>query len=165
MPELHVGSLPVKWQVRDLILEALQADGVTQADLALAVGRTEKHVSQVLTGKAGISFDLAEEMLAALDRQLVVSVKPFPSPGPKYATLVDDGSGDPPALVHGDEPLTPEVVSAMRALIRAAKAYHTDGAAADPVRAAETARRQEAAVARVRRRAGLPVEPVSEDTP
>jgi transcriptional regulator with XRE-family HTH domain len=152
MSEVHVGALPVKWQIRDLILEALAADSVTQADLALAIGRTEKHVSQVLTGKAGISFDLAEEMLAALDRQLVVSAESFPSPGPKYATLVDDGSGDPPALVHGDEPLTAAGEEAMRALIRAAKRLQAEEDAADPEGAADRARCQAESIARIRER-------------
>jgi transcriptional regulator with XRE-family HTH domain len=61
-----------KWRVRQAILDALEQQGITQATLADRVGRSEKHVSQVLTGAAGLSFDLAELMLAELGQQLTV---------------------------------------------------------------------------------------------
>lgn len=35
-----------------LIAEAIEADGLTQAEFARRVGASQKHVSQVLTGKA-----------------------------------------------------------------------------------------------------------------
>lgn len=72
--------------------------------------------------------------------------------GPKYATLVDDGSGDPPALVHGDEPLSVEGEAAMVALIRAAKRHQAEQDAADPAGAAERVRRQAASAAKIRER-------------
>lgn len=75
--------------------------------------------------------------------------------GPRYATLVDDGSGDPPALVHGDEPLTPDGVKAMQALIRAAKRLQAEQDAGDPEAEAKRAERQASAIAGVRKRAGL----------
>ena len=40
-------------QQRDLIRWLLNEKGLTQATFAKMIGRTEKHVSQVLTGKAG----------------------------------------------------------------------------------------------------------------
>lgn len=71
---------------------------------------------------------------------------------PTRVTLIDDGSGDPPAIVHGDEPLSPEGEKAMRALIAAAKRLQAEEDAADPEAAAERARRQEASIARIRER-------------
>ena len=45
-------------QQRDLIRSALDEQGLTQAEFAKRIGRTEKHVSQVLTGRAGTAeFD------------------------------------------------------------------------------------------------------------
>lgn len=45
-------------QQRDLIRAAIDDLGLTQAEFARRIGRTEKHVSQVLNGKAGTAeFD------------------------------------------------------------------------------------------------------------
>lgn len=40
-------------QQTKLLRERMEADGVSQADLARMVGRTAKHINQVLNGKAG----------------------------------------------------------------------------------------------------------------
>lgn len=40
-------------QQRDLVKAALSEQGISQARFAEMIGRTEKHVSRVLTGKAG----------------------------------------------------------------------------------------------------------------
>jgi hypothetical protein len=69
-------------------------------------------------------------------------------PFPTHVTLIDDGSGDPPAVVHGDAPLSPEGEAAMRNVIAAAKRLHVDRLAADP----SIGERQEAAIARIRER-------------
>jgi plasmid maintenance system antidote protein VapI len=61
-------------QVRDAIRQALFESDTTQSQLAATVGVTQKHISQVLSGKAGLSFDFAEKLLAALGRRLEVSV-------------------------------------------------------------------------------------------
>lgn len=70
------------------------------------------------------------------------------APHPQHVTLIDDGSGDPPAVVHGDQPLTPEGEAAMRNLIAAAKRQFAADLEADP----SIGERQEAAVARIRDR-------------
>jgi transcriptional regulator with XRE-family HTH domain len=44
----------------------LRADGCTQKDLAWYLGISEKHVSQMLTGKVDGRFDLIERMAAAV---------------------------------------------------------------------------------------------------
>jgi transcriptional regulator with XRE-family HTH domain len=63
-------------QLRAIILAALKAQRVRQVELARRTGLTEKHISQVLSGKCGLSLDVAEAMLAALGLDLVVSVVP-----------------------------------------------------------------------------------------
>lgn len=59
-------------QARAAILDALTVAGITQAELSRRVGITPKHTSGVLTGRAGLSFDLAEEMLHACGRRPVL---------------------------------------------------------------------------------------------
>lgn len=59
-------------QARAAIRDALTVAGITQAELSRRVGITQKHTSGVLTGRAGLSFDLAEEMLHACGRRPVV---------------------------------------------------------------------------------------------
>ena len=48
------------------IQEALYAAERTQADLARAVGISQKHLSQIVTGKTGFSADIALRIEAAL---------------------------------------------------------------------------------------------------
>lgn len=74
-----------------------------------------------------------------------------PAPHPQHVTLIDDGSGDPPAVVHGERPLSPEAETAMRGLVAAVKRTFAADLEADP----SIGERQEAAVARIRRRAGV----------
>jgi ParB-like chromosome segregation protein Spo0J len=59
---------PSEARARRRILTALADQDVTQAVLARRLGVTEKHVSRVLLGRAGLSFDLADRMLAALGK-------------------------------------------------------------------------------------------------
>lgn len=67
-------------RARQLIRNAIAADATwSQASLALRLGLTQKHISQVLTGKAGLSFDLAERMLAALGRRLEITATTAPA--------------------------------------------------------------------------------------
>lgn len=64
-----------EWRTRRAILDAIgEGPGFSQAFIAVRLGLSQKHVSQVLTGKAGLSFDLAERMLAAMGRQLEIIV-------------------------------------------------------------------------------------------
>ena len=60
---------------RALILAALEEDGLTQAEFARRLGRTQKHVSQVLTGKAG-THEL-DYWAWVLGRQFVVDLVPY----------------------------------------------------------------------------------------
>jgi hypothetical protein len=67
-------------RAREAIRAALDEDGRTQAWLAEKMRVTQKHMSQILTGKVGLSFDFAERCLAVLGRRLVTTVEtPTPS--------------------------------------------------------------------------------------
>ena len=61
-------------RAREAIRTALDETGTTQTELAASLGVTQKHISQVLSGKSGLSFDLAERALAALGRRMSVLV-------------------------------------------------------------------------------------------
>ena len=67
---------------RALVVElraALAEVGVRQRDLALAVGISEKHLSQLLTGKAEGSFAMWEALFAELGYRLIVEAEPLTS--------------------------------------------------------------------------------------
>lgn len=53
MPPGSGKNTPTFAQQRELLRERMATDGVTQAELANMVGRTAKHVNQVLNGKSG----------------------------------------------------------------------------------------------------------------
>jgi plasmid maintenance system antidote protein VapI len=62
-------------QVRGLVYDAMDVADITQAELARRVGITPVHASRVLTGRGGLSLDLAEEMLRACGRRPVVGMR------------------------------------------------------------------------------------------
>jgi plasmid maintenance system antidote protein VapI len=68
-------------RVREAIRQALDDTGTSQIELANALGVTQKHVSMVLSGKSGLSFDLAERALAVLGRRLQVLAAVDPKGG------------------------------------------------------------------------------------
>lgn len=49
-----------------LIRQALQAQGMTQADLARAAGLSPKHISLLVTGQTTLTVDVALKIEAAL---------------------------------------------------------------------------------------------------
>jgi transcriptional regulator with XRE-family HTH domain len=59
--------------IKQAIRDELEATGMTQADLARFIGASEKHVSQVLTGKVHGTFDFLAKMAAACGFTLTVS--------------------------------------------------------------------------------------------
>jgi len=61
--------------VRAEIRTALADTHTSQAELSRTLGLSTKHVSQVLTGRAALSLELAEAMLAALGRQMTVRAR------------------------------------------------------------------------------------------
>jgi transcriptional regulator with XRE-family HTH domain len=63
-------------RVREALKSALIEQEMTQAELATRLGVTQKHISQVLSGKSGLSFDFAERIGAVLGVLLTVDVRP-----------------------------------------------------------------------------------------
>lgn len=63
-------------RVREALKSALIEQEMTQAELASRLGVTQKHISQVLSGKSGLSFDFAERVGAVLGVLLNVEVRP-----------------------------------------------------------------------------------------
>jgi plasmid maintenance system antidote protein VapI len=61
--------------VRAEIRLALRIADVSQAELARHIGVSTNHVSRVLTGQQALSIDLAEAMLSAVGRQMIVRTK------------------------------------------------------------------------------------------
>lgn len=63
-------------RVREALRSALMEQEMTQAELAARLGVTQKHISQVLSGKTGLSFDFAERVGSVLGVMLNVEVRP-----------------------------------------------------------------------------------------
>ncbi len=59
--------------LRKAIKTELSLDGATQKDLAHYLGISEKHVSQILTGKAGSSGKVIYDMAAAVGLHVEVT--------------------------------------------------------------------------------------------
>lgn len=64
----------IEERLRSEVLRALNDSTYTQKWLAEQVGITEKHMSQMLTGKVSLTVRLAEAMLAALGRMVAIHV-------------------------------------------------------------------------------------------
>lgn len=69
-------ELPIRWANEATVVAAvrtrLKERGMTQAAVADDLGITQKHLSQVLSGKAGASLGLLVELLAVVDLALTV---------------------------------------------------------------------------------------------
>lgn len=61
-------------RVREALRQALIEQDITQKELAERLGVTQKHISQVLSGKSGLSFDFAERCAAALGMVIVIDL-------------------------------------------------------------------------------------------
>ena len=60
--------------MRTQVRAALEAAGISQAEACRRLGVSTKHLNQMLTGKAPISLDWAERILALCGMRLVVLV-------------------------------------------------------------------------------------------
>lgn len=63
--------------LRALLRAEINTSAYTQAELCQLAGISEKHLSQFLTGSAGMSLDVLDRFLAVLDRSLVVGTRPL----------------------------------------------------------------------------------------
>lgn len=72
----HVASAIEVTRLAEAVKGALVLDDQTQADVAARVGVSPKHLNQVLNGRSGLSWKLAERIVAACGQQLVVFTVP-----------------------------------------------------------------------------------------
>lgn len=56
-----------------LLWAEIAGSGQRQCDIAAIVGITEKHLSQTINGRTGMSLDLVDEVLRACGRRLVLA--------------------------------------------------------------------------------------------
>src|SRR5450755_4619492 len=88
--------------IRGEILVTLHATSTSQAELARRLHLSNKHVNQVLRGKAALSCDLADLMLGAMGRRVVVHTEETRTPeGQAEASAAS--CNDMGCPVHGAE--------------------------------------------------------------
>ena len=63
--------------LRDLVRAELDRASVTQTHIAETLGFSQKHISQVLTGRVGLSVDMAAAILRVVGRRLALSTTPL----------------------------------------------------------------------------------------
>lgn len=64
MTQLPAGTNEADEELRKALRHALKAAGIRQAHAAQALGITPKHISQMLTGKCGLSLHWAQQIAA-----------------------------------------------------------------------------------------------------
>ncbi|MEV5264787.1 helix-turn-helix transcriptional regulator [Streptomyces werraensis] len=62
-------------QLREQVVNALRAEGISQAEVCRRLGCSTKHMSHMLTGKAPLSLWWAERILTLCGKRLVVGVR------------------------------------------------------------------------------------------
>lgn len=65
--------------IRAQVRGALKAAGVSQAAAASQLGISQKHLSQMLTGRAPLSLSWAEQLLAMCGWRLVIALDWLPA--------------------------------------------------------------------------------------
>lgn len=64
-------------RLRDEIRDLLFASDITQKDLAEQLGITQKHMSQMITGRAHLNLEMAEKILAILGHVVSIQIEPI----------------------------------------------------------------------------------------
>lgn len=77
----HLMTNAAAERLRNLVRAELRHSGWNQAEIAAELGLSQKHISQVLTGRAGLSVDLAAAILFVCGRRLEFATTPHPLPG------------------------------------------------------------------------------------
>jgi DNA-binding XRE family transcriptional regulator len=62
--------------LHEQVREAVKASGLKQTWMARQLGVSEKHLSQLLTGRAGLTWEWADRILELCGMELVVSIRP-----------------------------------------------------------------------------------------
>ena len=66
-------TVPARERLALLLWQEIALSGRSQADVARAVGITPKHMCQAVQGRAGLSLDLADQILRELGCELVMT--------------------------------------------------------------------------------------------
>jgi hypothetical protein len=69
---------PAPALLHEQVREAVRASGLKQTWIAGRLGITEKHLSQLLTGRVGMTLYWARQVLDLCGMELVVTVRPLP---------------------------------------------------------------------------------------
>lgn len=64
-------------ELRELLWSEIVATGLRQADVCAIVGISQKHLSTTLKGHNGMSLAVVDQVLAALNRKLVLTTVPL----------------------------------------------------------------------------------------
>ncbi len=86
-------------QQRELIRSHMQRTGVNQSQLATMIGRSQKHVSRVLTGKAGTAE--LDYWAFILGMRFVVTLEPTAPlvvETPRYVDAFEEADDEPISL-------------------------------------------------------------------
>lgn len=67
---------PAEEQLRTHTRAALEAAGISQAEIARQLGVSTKHLCQMLTGRAPLSLTWAEGILGLCGHTLVIGIRP-----------------------------------------------------------------------------------------
>ncbi len=89
-------STPISlvYKLRFLLIAELDAQQLTRAALAERVGFSQKHISQILNARVGLSADNADTLLRALNREWVVGTAPAFGEPTTESWRLDQGAGD-----------------------------------------------------------------------
>lgn len=66
---------PARDRLAALVWAEVKTSGLRQCEVACEAGITEKHLNQMFHGKASMSWGMAERVLAAVGRRLVVGTE------------------------------------------------------------------------------------------
>jgi transcriptional regulator with XRE-family HTH domain len=63
-------------QIREAVADAVVRSGVRQAAIAEDIGVSQKHLSRVLNGRDRLSPELADQIMDALGRRILITHEP-----------------------------------------------------------------------------------------
>lgn len=66
--------MSVQDRLREIVREAIRDSGVTQRAIAAELGVSEQHISRMLTGRAVLTLEWTEKIVAVCGRQVSVAL-------------------------------------------------------------------------------------------
>jgi transcriptional regulator with XRE-family HTH domain len=70
--------------VTEMIIELMNVQGVTRSDLALRLGKTKGHVTQLLNGSRNLTLRTLSDIFVALDFRFLPAAMPLAEPYVHY---------------------------------------------------------------------------------